>query len=306
MDNKYLFRLYHFNKNGNISSPFLASSSSQFGIPITATSTRDDTTNDFGALWHKGRLYPRNVRHFGFSTIGKVDPRYSIFSGDTDYDFDDGVFNSIHKELTASVPKEAHGQQTLKNLYTDGEKDDYEFLTNTKYSPRERSKFLHKFNTGKDIDGANAFTISPKWFNFDSDNVWDDLAYDIDMYRTFDRPDEGDKVVLVTTPEDKILSVDELTKKGYTQQRDFPSEIVTSEITPLRVFSEYPKALAKYDILRDKGASGPEAFSESFKIEPKQIASDAQLKNIYVDMCRNKDANLKQCSILKGIKELGQ
>lgn len=306
MDNKYLFRVYHFDNNGNISSPFLSGHNGKFGTTEVADNVKDDVGNEFGNLWHKGKLYQKNTRHFGFSAFGKVDPRYSIFSGE---DLDDELLDAVQNEITKSVPESAKGQQQFKNYYADGEKDDWEFLTNKIYTPKERTNYLSRLQGHK--GAANAFTISPEFFDFDSDRVWDDFAYDIDMYDTFHRlhpgrSDEKDKVVLVTAPESKIISVDDIVKNGYTQQRDFPSEIVTSEVTPLRVFSEYPKAVANYDMLRDKGASGKEAFAESFKIEPGQVISDEQLKNIYKDICFFVDGKNKRKNIINAIKELGQ
>lgn len=306
MDNKYLFRVYHFDKNGNIFSPFLSGHTGSFGNTEVATDTRDDVGNEFGSLWHKGKLYPKNNKHFGFSAFGKVDPRYSIFSGEY---LDDNLLDAVQNEITKGVPESAKGQRQFAKYYADDEKDDYEFLTNKIYSPRERTSYLSQLQGQK--GSASAYTISPELFDFDSDQVWDDLAYDIDMYDTFHRlhpgmPDEGDRVVLVTTPESKIISADDLVKNGYTQQRDFPSELVSSEVTPIREFSEYPQAVTKYDELRDKGASGPEAFAESFRIEPGQVASDEQLKDIYKDICFFVNGSNRSKNILKGIKELGQ
>ena len=312
MSSKYLFRVYHFDKNGNISSPFLSGHTGKFGsaeiADSTRDSTRDDVGNEFGNLWHKGKLYQRNPRHFGFSAFGKVDPRYSIFSGE-DFEGNKKLLRAIQKEITKGVPESAKGQHLLKDYYEDNEEDDWEFLTNDLYTPKERTGHLSKFRGQK--GSADAFTISPEFFDFDSDQVWDDLAYDIDMYDTFNRlhpgaVDDGDRVVLATTPESKIISVDDLIKNGYTQQRDFPSELVTSEITPIRVFSEYPKAVANYDRLRDKGASGKEAFAESFKIEPSKIVSDEQLKNIYKDICFFVDGRNKYKNLVSSIKEFGQ
>lgn len=306
MDNKYLFRVYHFDKNGNIFSPFLSEHTGKLGDTEIASETRDDVGNEFGHLWHKGKLYQKNPKHFGFSAFGKVDPRYSIFSGE---DLDGGLLDAVHKEITKGVPESTKGQKRFAEYYADDEKDDWEFLTNNIYSPGERTSYLSQLQGQK--GSASAFTISPELFDFDSDQVWDDLAYDIDMYDTFHRwhpemPDEGDRVVLVTTPESKIISADDLVKNGYTQQRDFPSEIVTSEVTPIREFNEYPKAVSKYDELRDKGASGPEAFAESFRIEPGQIVSDEQLKDIYKDICFFVDGRKKRKNIVDAIKEMGQ
>lgn len=308
VNNRYLFRLYHVDKQGNIFSPFLSGHTGGFGNTEVASGTRDDVGNDFGNLWHKGQLYKRNPKHFGFSAFGKVDPRYSIFSS-SDLVTDE-LLNAVQNEITRYVPERAKDTNVLKEYYRDNENNDYDFLTSHKYAPSKRTGYISKFNGGN--DSADLFTISPEFFDFNSDTVWDDFVYDIDMYDTFNLlhvndTSNGDKVMLVTTPEDKIVSVDELIKNGYTQQRDFPSELITSEVTPLREFSEYPTAIKNYEKLRSKGASGPEAFGESFKIEPKDIVSDEQLKGIYKDMCFFIDSGKKkQRNIVKSIKELGQ
>jgi len=308
MNNKYLFRVYHFNNKGNMHSPFVSGSEKGFGITEKANGLKDDVGNEFGSLWHRGKRYPKSNKHFGFSAFGKVDPRYSIF---TEEMLDDDTYDAVQKEISSKVPESAHGQQTLKKYYADNEKDDFEFLSNQLYSPRERTSYLHKFNTGEDFSGANSFSISPEYFNFDSDYVWDDFVDDIDMYDTFRRlhpgmPDDGDRVVLATTPESSILSIDDVVKNGYTQQRDFPSELVTSEVTPIREFSEYPKAADNYFALRDKGASGPEAFGQSFKIAPTDIVSDANKKHIYKDLSTWYNKKNTQNNIINGIREFGQ
>lgn len=308
MDNKYLFRVYHFDKNGDMTSPFLSEHTGNFGNTEVAAGTTEDVGNEFGNLWHKGKFYPKSKRHFGFSAIGKVDPRYSIFSGD--YLGDDDILDAVQNEITKGVPETAKGQRQFARYYADDEKDDYEFLTNKLYSPRERTSYLSQLQGQK--GAANAFTISPELFNFDSDEVWDNFASDIDVYDTFHMKhpdatnDNGDRVVLVTAPEDKVISADDIVKNGYTQQRDFPTELVTSEVTPVREFSEYPQAMSKYETLRSKGASGPEAFAESFRIEPGQVVSDKQLKDIYKDICFFANSSSRHKNILKGLMGLRQ
>ena len=114
MDNKYLFRVYHMGSNGEIFSPFLSGDAKGFGKIEKAQGTRDDVGNEFGALWHKGKIYPKNKKHFGFSAFGKVDPRYSVFSDD-DFAYDDKLLDAVHKSITKYVPEEAHGQKTLES-----------------------------------------------------------------------------------------------------------------------------------------------------------------------------------------------
>ena len=309
MNDKYLFRVYHMDDKGNLLSPFVERGNTKgFGITEKATDTQDDIGNTFGNLYHKGQLYPKSFPHYGFSAIGKVDPRYSIWFGEDDWDFDDEILDAINKEINTHVPEEFKNKQDLKPYYKLGEKNDYEFLTNKRYSPRERTKRL----TGN-VWGANSFSISPEYFDFDSDSVWDDLVEDIDIYDTnhikapaWPGTEENDKVILVTAPEDKLISVDDVVKNGYTQQRDFPSELVASEVTPIRELVEYPTAHKKYYDLRGKGANGKEAFNEAFKISPTDIVSDENMKNIYKDMCFFINGSRRKDNILKGIKELGQ
>jgi hypothetical protein len=308
MNNKYLFRVYHFDDKGNMKSPFVERGNPKgFGITEKAEGTQDDIGNVFGNLFHKGKLYQKAFPHYGFSAIGKIDPRFSIWFGEDAGDFDDEVLEAINKEISSRIPEEMKDKQDLKAYYKLGEKNDYDFLTNERYAPRDRVKRL----TGN-VWGANSFTLSPEYLDFDSDNAWDDLVEDIDIYDThhIKNPlfgaEEGDKVVLVTAPEDKLISVDDVVKNGLTQQRDFPSEIVSSEVTPVRELNEYPDARSKYYALRNKGATGKEAFADSFKISPTDIVSDENMKSIYKDMCYFINGSRRKDNILKGIKELGQ
>jgi hypothetical protein len=284
MNTKYLFRVYKFDDKGNIKSPFM-SHDGQFNRTEVAEGLHPDVGNIYGAMWHNDKLYIPSDKHYGFSTFGKIDPKYSIFPSDTATDFsDDRVLDAIQANLLDNIPLTFKNKTQYKKYYQDGETNDYEFLTNPMTSPWLVTKAL----TGTP---AKSYSLKPEYFDFESDEVWDDLVWDIDAYDLHklkfpgsNTPDEGDKIVLVTTPEDKILTIDDVIKKGLTTQRDFPSEIVSSEITPIKEITNYPEAVKKYTTLRDRGAKGPEAFGESFKLEPHMIASDETLKNIYSDI----------------------
>lgn len=310
MKDKYLFRVYQFDDKGNIVSPFLGSES-KFGEKQVTDTVQSDVGNatTYGALFHKGQVYPKTPLHKGFSAIGKVDPRFSIWVTEDAHDFDDDVLEAVQKQIRDVIPEDFKNKREFANRYADNEKNDYEYFTNPVYSPWELTHGLSKLSGVNQV--AKMYSLDPKYFDFDSDTVWDDLAYDIDSYgitgaRDREPDEEGSRIVLATAPEDKIITVDDVVKQGLTQQRDFPQELVTTEITPIREFTEYPEAFRNYLLLRRKGASGKEAFADSFKLEPGEIVSDENMKNIYKDMCFFINGSNRQNNILKGLKELGQ
>lgn len=311
-DNKYLFRVYHFDENGDIVSPFVNDGTSEkgFGKKEEDYGVTDDLGNSFGNLWHKGKTYKASGRHQGFSAIGKVDPKLSIYN--TDYDMHDDAEDALSDMLDEQIPEKALHTNMFKKFYKFNEKNDFEFLINSTYPVVLRLNAIATLR-GEDASNLSAVTLSPKFFDFDSDDVWDDLVEDIDMYDTFDqkkldfmpRDDSNDKVVLVTTPTSKLITIDDVINRGLTTQRDFPSELVSNEVTPLRVLSEYPKARSRYFNLRDKGASGKEAFGDSFKFDPdNDIVSDNNMKKIYKDCVKWYGDYKHHNNILSGLKDM--
>lgn len=326
MNNKYLFRVYKFNSNGDIVSPYLngheLGKQKGFGRTEADYGSSEDVGNEFGNVWHNGLVIPKSTLHSGFSAIGKIDPRYSIWSDeytldDTDFDSEEPL-EAFMKELDEKVPDFTKESQMFKSLYRGDETNDYDFLMSHKYRPSNRVKYIAQVLGQKGADDIRGYTLSPKYFDFDSDDVWDSLVEDIDIYDTFGmnplkpfsgiREDTDDdlRVILATTPEDKLISTNEAINKGYTLQRDFPSELVTHEITPLREFSEYPEAYKNYRNARRKGATGRDAFAESFKLDPTDIVSDENKKHIYKDIVKwYGDYNTRN-NLLKGIRGFGQ
>lgn len=313
MDNKYLFRVYKFDDKGNIISPFLAEEGQEFGKTSTAEDYTEDRSNEFGDLFHKGDVYKTTDTHHGFSTIGKIDPRYSTFDVNEAADFYDEDFeDQVHTYLHSLVPESAIGQTQFKGYYADDEEDDYDFLMNSIYSIPERVNAIAKAR-GQDASNIMSMSLSPQFIDFEGDNVWDDLVEDIDIYDLHGQKYEGnkkedgnEKIVLVSSPESKMLTIDDMIAQGLTTQRDFPSEIVTTQVTPIKELTGYPEARKKYRSLRKMGAGGKEAFGESFKLEPGQIGSDKNIKHVLNDLsnCYKKHTSSK--SIISGIKELGQ
>ena len=313
MGNKYLFRVYNTDKQGNLLSPFSDNASAHRYNKKYTTDEVYQSSNSFdvpnGSIYHRGKVYPKSDTHIGFSAFGKVDPKYAIFDVNEDT-WDEGIAKALAAEIRKNIPESFKSRYDLKNAYADGETNDYEYLTNRIYEPEEILRGINKLNNGK--GNLLKFTLSPDTFDFDSDNVWDDFVEGIDMYdiyhtkTPFDIAQGNSKVILAAAPEEALLTIDDVINNGYTQQRDFPHEIVTRTITPIRELNEYPVAKEKYYKLRDKGATGKEAFNDSFKLNPEEIPSDESIKNIYKDMCHFVRSSRRSNNILNGIKEYGQ
>lgn len=354
--NKYAFRVYKFDDAGNIYSPIISDDSDSLGVRARLGETQVDDINkvrneDFrgnikhSGLWHNGKVHNLTPRHYGYSILGKSDPRYSIFNFFEDYFQTDDVHHAIEEEVdkyARNVPeslkeKDDFIKDFLQNkkrpVNRDFIKNDYDLFTHER-SPlitSEKIDYLEKLhNSGaypashftlprnhsffKDndklldyfVDMATIFTGN----DADDDDDYDD--YDEDMFEQMGTK-MGDNmgIVLVSVPEDKMLSVDDVIKNKFTAQRDFPEELIATEVTPLRIFNEFPKAVDNYKKLRwrDK-VPAAEAFGESFKIEPGDFVSDKQLKDIYLDMCRvndcRKNKQRQHANIVNAIRELGQ
>jgi len=311
-NDKHVFRLYAVDGD-SLYSPYGYSEEPQttLGMPHKAKETLPDhdmTAN--GRLLHKGKIYPRSNMHYGFSVIGRPDPRYSIYTVDNPFaDTSDTVLEAMDNEITSHVPESAKESHSLSHMYADGEKNDYEYLTNRLYSQRERLSGLSTYLTG-DEKGVTHMTIDPKWLNFDSDETWDNFVDTLYRYsddnRAFDGGRDDVRMFLASVPESKLLSIDDVVNKGLTFQRDWPEELVTSEVTPIKDIGDMEAAYTKYTDSRRKGAKADDAFGEAFKIAPSSVISDALKKNIYKDMSSCYHAKRKQLNLLKGIRGLGQ
>lgn len=347
MKNKYAFRMYRFDKNGDIYSPFADYNSavSRLGDTQVVDSPVDGyDSDDSGGLWYNGMVHNTTPKHFGYSILGKADPKYSIFNFFIDYlqpeeingflsnDYTRAITDEVNK-YAKNVPESLKNKDDFINDYVnnyfgrvdrDTIKNDYDLLTH-KRSPllaNEKADFLEKLRDG-DAGRVTSFALPQKHSAFNSERVWDYFVKTVSNFLKGYVPNESNnngthtdnldnfKLVLASVPEDKLLSVDDVIKNGYTAQRDFPEELITSEITPLRVFDGFYDAAANYRNLRtfDK-VPAAEAFGESFKLEPGDFVSDKQLKNIYHDMCYAADYNRdkkQQCAnIVNAIRELGQ
>jgi len=311
-NDKYVFRLYAVDGD-SLYSPYVYSEEPQtkVGEIHKAKEALPDTdTTDNGRLLHKGNIYPRSNMHYGFSVIGRPDPRYSTYTVDNSFaDTSDTVLEAMDNEITSHVPESAKESRSLSHMYADGEKNDYEYLTNRLYPQRERLGGLSTYITGDD-KGAQHMSIDPKWLNFDSDETWDNFVDTLYRYsddnRAFDGGRDDVRMFLASVPESKLLSIDDAIDKGLTFQRDFPEELVASEITPLKEMTDMNGAYAKYTDSRRKGAKADDAFGEAFKIAPSSVISDALKKDIYKDISSYYHASHRQSNLLKGIRELGQ
>lgn len=310
---KYFFRMYAKRPDGGLGSPFMTvGEPHEFGKRAVAEEpylTKHKTTNT--SVLYDGRVRPADYGgddHYGFSMIGKIIPNVSVWGTDIvsphDVMYDDEL-EAYNKSVDALVPESFKGKHELAKYYIDGETNDYEYLTNRYYPVSERLHGLKHVGVIPDTPGLA--TLSKGSLDFDSDQAWDSLIEAAGDYNRYLNEDDTDSsVFLVGAPEDKIIDVGTAVEKGYDLQRDNPNEIVSAEIIPVKEIPGYGEAAEKYRGIRDKGASGMDAFYDTFKLEPGEIGSDENIKYIYKDMSNAYNAMCDRKSILDGLTQGGR
>ena len=310
---KYFFRLYAKRPDGRLGSPYMTiGEPHEFGKRAVAEEpylTKHKSTNT--SALYDGRVRPADYGgddHYGFSMVGKIMPNISVWGTDIasphEVMYDDEL-EAYNKSVDALVPESFKDRHELAKYYIDGETNDYEYLTNRYYPVSER---LHGLKHAGVIPDTPGLATLPKGsLDFDSDQAWDSLIETTGDYnRYLNEDDTGSNVFLVGAPEDKIIDVGTAVEKGYDLQRDNPNEIVSAEIIPVKEIPGYGEAAEKYRGIRDKGASGMDAFYDTFKLEPGEIGSDENIKYIYKDMSNAYNAMCDRKSILDGLTQGGR
>ena len=312
MKDKYLFRIYLANDKGNLYSPYMPSSDyHRIGESYKAQDTDEAIMpSDTVSIFHNGKVSngPLDSRHYGFSAIGRIKPGYSIYGNPytrADEVLSDDELQKYRQSINKLVPEYFKNTTEFSRNYADGETNDYEYLTNPLYDTREVFDRLHR---------GNVITKAPTLaspgrdvVDFDSDTAWDDMIYTVrDTHNAFEdgRPLKS-TAVLAATPEDKLVSVDDAINNQYDVQRDYPEELVTSEIIPVKQI-DINKSSEDYANLRKKGASGKDAFFDTFRLDPTDVLSDEDKKYIYKDMSNAYNAICDRKSILDGLTQGGR
>lgn len=93
---------------------------------------------------------------------------------------------------------------------------------------------------------------------------------------------------IVTVPEDALLKSGDIYYNGKDTPaiRDNEHELITSRLTPVRELPNFKAAYDKYRQLREDGAKDTDAFYDTMELEPDEVLSDAEKKDIYRSMAR--------------------
>lgn len=314
---KYFFRLYAKRPDGRLGSPYMTiGEPHQIGKRAVADGDNPYLTNNRSAntsVLYNGKISPADYggdNHYGFSMIGKVMPNISVWGTEFSSPHEDMYGDELEaydRSVDALVPESFKDKHEFEKYYCDGETNDYDYLTNRYYPVSERLDGLRRAGAIPDVPGLA--TLSKDNLDFDSDRAWDDLigvADDYNKHLLNEDGTNGGSVFLVGAPEDKILDVGTAVEKGYDLQRDNPNEIVSAEIIPVKELPDYAKAAERYRGIRDKGASGKDAFYDTFQLEPGEIGSDENIKYIYKDMSNAYNAICDRNSILDGLTQGGR
>ena len=232
MKDKYLFRIYLTNDKGKLYSPYMTSDKyHKIGESYKTQDTDEDVmSSDSVSIFHNGKVSkaPLDSRHYGFSTIGRIKPGYSIYGNvivGADEMLSDAELQKYRKSVNKLVPEYFKNTTEFSRSYADGETNDYEYLTNPLYNTSEVFDSLHKSNVIPKVP----ILASPDKdvIDFDSDTTWDDMVYIVrDIYNENHTAEDGlnlkSTAVLAATPEDKLISVDDAVKNQYALQRDYP------------------------------------------------------------------------------------
>lgn len=337
-DDRYFFRVYLNDGNGNLYSPYVGSDSTRtperrqfMGSEYVAPEPDEDpelvNPRDTVSVWHKGRVHPgvRDYRHAGFSMIGRLHPDYSLYGDSMDpfeYAVDGyGGIDGLGDDIRAAVPESARHTRELARYYADGEDNDWDYLHNRMYGNSELLNGLRQLAGDKDRDkGVTSGTLSGRAIGFDSDDSYDSMIDNTRLvlntvggYDEYDgdtpyKDSEGHQLKVVPTivaaPEKSLISVDDALEKKYDMDRDFPNEWLSMRMTPKDAVDR--KAFDRYSELREKGASGRDAFGDSFDLDPDLSWSDEAVKDIRKDMSDEYGKWCDRQSICGGLKELGQ
>ena len=296
-DNRYMFKVYKVKDNDDKLYPLYIPT--DLGVhEINKTSEdnfdykeSDDIENkQYYNVWQGGKFYKNTAPNIGFSTYGLKDKDHSLFNRNDDFniDLEPDELEALDKEFKTYIDDSYKNTTKYKGHYVNGETNDYDYFTNNNVSIKEKLRAMH--NRGRSFDAA---VLSPYYYNFDADSNFDELIDLLNFHNNYDT-DKKNNVVLAAAPEDSIVKWQDVLRNKYTAQRDTPHEIVTTKITPVKQFSnkEFNELTDFYKLIRKAGATGQEAFYDTFELNPYNLVSDANLKQIMMDMSNSLPVNL--------------
>lgn len=305
MNNKYGFRLYKLDSNGNLLSPYVNGDNTT-AHKLSNTYNSDDKVSDSLSYFLRD-IDSDNVKevrndHIGYSLLGLpgkatsfyelpdlFNPAYGVYNRAAEYFINNAdpaalerLHNDMGRELSAQdLVDYFYGNKRITNTYegTNALLD----VIQGKVRPKNRH--------------ANSMFMASK---HDGKEVPDDIKVRRLLSVLADYADDNDNVshiALVKVPMDKLVTVDDVVNNGLSPQRDLPEELVAREITPTQLFNgkEYSSAIKN---AIDNRVNPMDILNDMFKLSKDDIAvSDETKKSIIHDMSNDYNALLKQRNI---------
>lgn len=305
MDNKYGFRLYKLDDNGNLLSPYVE------GDNVTTHKLNNTYKNDnkvsdslsyFLRDIDSDKVKEVHNDHIGYSLLGLPGKATSFYELTDLFNPAYGVYNKAAKyfinnadpaalvRLHNDMGRELNAQDLVDHFY--GNKR----ITNT----HEGTNALLDVIQGKVRPKSRYATPMFMTSKHDGKEVPDDIKVRRLLSVLADYADDDDNashIALVKVPMDKLVTVDDVVNNDLSPQRDLPEELVAREITPTQLFNgkEYSSAI-KNAIAN--GVSPMDILNDTFKLSKDDIAvSDETKKSIIQDMSKDYNALLKQRNI---------
>lgn len=296
-NNRYMFKVYQVKDNDDKLYPLYIPS--DLGIHelgkvsednFDYKESNDESKKQYYDIWQGGKYYKNSAPNIGFSVYGVKDKDHSLFNRNDDFniDLEPDEWEALGKEFKTYIDDSYKNTNKYKGRYAFNETNDYDYLTNDEYSVDERLRAMH--SKGHAFDAA---VLSPYYYNFDTDSNFDELVDLLNFHNNYDTGKKNN-VVLAAAPEDSIVKWQDVLRNKYTAQRDTPHELVTTKITPVKQFSnkKFNELSDFYKLVRKAGATGQEAFYDTFNLDPYTIVSDANLKQIMMDMSNSLPVSL--------------
>lgn len=247
--------------------------------------------NSAQSMLHEGKLIPTyKDNHYGWSILIKPDPELSIFPPWLHY-LDQSNYYGMGSPIIGAT----------KQLF------------------KHQINQLKRNNPSVDLNKLSGFTI-PKDYKivFSSNFAWDALVNHFKAYtdKDYDRKlpsnaltPPGDRLILAAASKNDIIDNATIMDNNMDANRDSGGEGLSRRYLFLSAIPNAHALADEYFRLRKQypKTSAMDIFYSVFHVDPVNVISDKQLKNIYNGMCNAYNNSYgRQNNITNSIKELGQ
>lgn len=305
MNNKYGFRLYKLDNNGNLLSPYVEGDNAtthKLNNTYKGDNKVSDSLSYFLRDIDSDKVKEVHNDHIGYSLLGLpgkatsfyelhdlFNPAYGVYNKAAEYfinNADPAALEHLHNDMG----RELSAQDLVDHFYRN------KHITNT----REGTNALLDVIQGKVRPKSRYATPMFMASKHDGKEVSDDVKVRRLLSVLAEYADDNDnasQIALVKVPMDKLVTVDDVVNNDLSPQRDLPEELVAREITPTQLFDGMKYSSAIKNAITN-GVNPMDILNDTFKLSKDDIAvSDETKKSIIQDMSNDYNTLLKQRNI---------